>query len=92
MMIPEIAFAGHSVMTVADLLPLPPVRGKLVFSQFFDKDSIKHLLGLWLWYSFQYAELIEERIINCLLACLIKFELVKCCRCCRKSTQGNIDT
>ena len=32
MMIPEIAFAGLSVMTVADLLQLPPVREKLIFS------------------------------------------------------------
>ena len=35
-----------SVMTIAELLRLPPVRGKLIFSQFYDKDSIKHLLGL----------------------------------------------
>ena len=28
MMIPEKAFAGLSVMTVANLLQLPPVRGK----------------------------------------------------------------
>ena len=45
-MIPEEAFASLSVMTVADLLQLPPVRGKLIISQFFDKDSMKHLLGL----------------------------------------------
>ena len=46
-------------MTVADLLQLPPVRGKLIFSQFSDKDSMKHLLGLQLWHLFQYAELTE---------------------------------
>ena len=46
-------------MTVADLLQLPPVRGKLVFSQFSDKDSMKHLLGLQLWHLFQYVELTE---------------------------------
>ena len=59
MMIPEIAFAGLSVMTVADLLQLPPVRGKVIFSQFSDKDSKKHLLGLQLWHLFKYAELTE---------------------------------
>ena len=31
-MIPEKAFSGLSVMTVADLLQLPPIRGKLIFS------------------------------------------------------------
>ena len=36
-MIPEKAFADLSVMTVADLLQLPPVREKLIFSQFSDK-------------------------------------------------------
>ena len=40
MIIPEKAFAGFSVMTVADLLHLPPVRAKLIFSQFSDKDSM----------------------------------------------------
>ena len=44
MMIPE--KAGLSVITVADLHQLPPVRGKLIFSQYSDKDNIKHLLGL----------------------------------------------
>ena len=29
--------------TVADLLQLPPVKRKLLFSQFSDKDSMKHL-------------------------------------------------
>ena len=46
-------------MTVADLLQLPLVRGKLIFSQFSDKDSMTHLLGLQLWYLFKYAELTE---------------------------------
>ena len=46
MMIPEKAFADLSVMSVANLLELPPVRGKLIFSRFSDKDSMKHLLGL----------------------------------------------
>ena len=46
MMISENAFAGLSVMTIANLLQLVPVRAKLIFSQFSDKDSMKHLLGL----------------------------------------------
>ena len=46
MMILEKAFAGLSVMAVADLIQLPPVSGKPIFSQFSDKDSMKHLLGL----------------------------------------------
>ena len=32
MIIPEKAFTGLSIMTVEDLLQLPPVRGKLIFS------------------------------------------------------------
>ena len=54
---PEKVFAGLSVLTVADLLQLPPVRGKLIVSRYSDKDSMKHLLGLQLWHSIQYAEL-----------------------------------
>ena len=38
MMIPKKAFAVLSVMTEADLLQLLPVKGKLMFSQFYDKD------------------------------------------------------
>ena len=52
-------FAGLLVMTVAYLLQLLPVRVKLIFSQFFDKDSMKHLLGLQLWHLFIYAVLTE---------------------------------
>ena len=48
MMIPEITFAGLSVMPVADLLQL-----------LFDKDSMKHLLGLQLRSLFKYAQLTE---------------------------------
>ena len=59
MMTLEKAFAGLSVMTVADLLQLPPVRGKFIFSQFPDKDSMKHLLGLQFLHLFKYAELNE---------------------------------
>ena len=39
-MIPEKAFTCLSDMTVADLLQLPPVEGKLIVSQFSDKDGI----------------------------------------------------
>lgn len=49
-MITENAFPSLSFVTVADLLQLLPVRGKLLFSQFSDKDSMKHLLGLPLWH------------------------------------------
>ena len=59
MLIPEKAFAGLSVMAVAEWLQLPPVREKPIFSQFSDKDSIKHLLILQLWHFFKYAELTE---------------------------------
>ena len=59
MMIPGKVFDGLSVMNVAGLLQLHPVREKLVFSLFSDKDSIKNLLGLQLWHSFKYAELTE---------------------------------
>ena len=46
-------------MTTADLFQLPPVRVKLILSQFYGKDSMKHLLDLQLWYLFKYAELTE---------------------------------
>ena len=59
MILPDKAFAGFSVMTLADLLQLPLVRGKLLFSQFSDKDSMKHLLGLQLWHLFKHVELTE---------------------------------
>ena len=42
MMIPERAFAALSFMTAGDFLQLPPVFIKFIFSQFSDKDSIKH--------------------------------------------------
>ena len=53
------SFARPSVMTVPDLLQLPPIRGKLIFSQFSHKDCMNHLLGWQLWYLFKYAELTE---------------------------------
>ena len=46
MVIPEKEFAGLSVMVLADFFQLPPARGKLIFFQFSDKDSMKHLLCL----------------------------------------------
>ena len=58
-MIREKAFAGLSIMTVADLLQVPRVRGKLIFSRFCDKYSREHLLALQLWHIFKYAELTE---------------------------------
>ena len=57
--IPEKAFAGISVITVGDLLQLPPVRGKLIFSEFCDKNSMKHLLDLQLMHLFKHAEITE---------------------------------
>ena len=56
-MIPEKAFTGLSVRSVADLLQLPPFRGKLIFSQFSDKDSMKHVLCFQSWHLFKYSEL-----------------------------------
>ena len=52
-------FAGLSVMIVADLLELPSVREKLIFSQFSNKYILKYLLGLQLWHLIKYAELTE---------------------------------
>ena len=49
-------------MAVAEFLQLPPVRGKLIFSKFSHKDSMKHLLGLQLWNLFKYSELHDEVI------------------------------
>ena len=43
MMIREKAFAGLSVMTVADLHQLPSFMRKLIFPRFCDKESMKHL-------------------------------------------------
>ena len=44
MIIPEKAFASFSV--VPELLQLTSVRRKLIFSQFSDKGSMKHLLSI----------------------------------------------
>ena len=58
-MIPEKNFVGLSVMSVPNLLELPPIREKFVSSKFFDKDSMTHLLGLQLQHLLKYAELTE---------------------------------
>lgn len=44
---------GLSIVTAGDFLQLPPVRAKLAFSQFYDKDSMKHLLAWQLWNLFK---------------------------------------
>ena len=46
-------------MTVADFFQLPTERGKLIFSHFSDRNKIKHLLSLQLWYLFKYPELTD---------------------------------
>ena len=53
----EKVLAGFSILIVADLFQVPLVRGKVVFSQFSDKNSLKYLLGLQLWHLFKYAEI-----------------------------------
>ena len=57
--IPEKAFDGLSVMTVADLLQLPAFREKILLWQFPEKYSTKHLSGLQIWHLFEYTELTE---------------------------------
>lgn len=59
MMIPEKAFGGFSVITVAHLLQLASVETKRIFSQFSDKSSMKNLKGLELRHLFEYPELTE---------------------------------
>ena len=78
MMIPEKAFGGFSVITVAHLLQLAPVEAKRIFSQFSDKSSMKNLIGLGLTHLFEYPELTEvvRRNVYCLSTCSINFELV----------------
>ena len=46
-------------MTMTDLIEVPLVRGKLIFSQFSGNDRMKHLLGLQLWHLLKYTELTE---------------------------------
>ena len=59
MIIPEKVSAGVSVVTVSLLLELSRLKGKLLFSQFSDKDSTKDLLGLQLRFLLKFAELTE---------------------------------
>ena len=62
----------------ADLLELPPVRRKLIFSGFYDKDSMKHLLGIQFWHLFEYGELTKVvRQNDKLIIDLTKFKSVK---------------
>ena len=77
-MIPEETFAGLLAMTVANLFQLSPVKRKLIFSNFFDKDSIKHLLGLQLWHLFKYAELPEVSTSLKVHSCSFKISLYDC--------------
>ena len=63
-MIPKKGFAEFSVMTVADFLQLLPIRRKLMFSQFSNKNNMKHFIGLQLWHLFKYAELTELVRLN----------------------------
>ena len=51
-------------MTKAEMLQLPRVRRKLIFSQLSDKDSMKQLLGLQLRHLLKYAELIDAARSN----------------------------
>ena len=72
------SISGCSVITVADFFQLFLARGKVTFSKFFDKDSIKHLLDLQFLLLFSYLELIEvvRQLINCLPTFSEKFELL----------------
>ena len=74
MMVPEKRFSDLSVMIVADLIQPPPVRGKVIFFQFFDKDSTKHFSCLLLLHLFKYAGLTEA--VRQLKTWLMKLELV----------------
>ena len=56
MRISKKAFTRRSLV---GFLQLPPVRRKFIFSAFFNKNSMKHLLGLQLRHLFKYAELTE---------------------------------
>ena len=64
MIIHEKSFASCPVTTVADFLQLPPLIEKLIFSQFFNKNSMKYILGLQLWHLFKYAELTKVLVQN----------------------------
>ena len=69
MVIPEKAFASLSVIPVVDLLQLPLVREKLLFSRFSDKD---------IYLACSYGIYLKERkMINSSATCLIKFESIQ---------------
>ena len=55
--IKEKKFAVLAAMTAADLFQVSPVKGKVIFSKFCDKDSLKHLLRLQLKHLYNYAVL-----------------------------------
>ena len=78
MTIPEKTFAGLPFMTVTDLLQLPLVREKNIFSQFSDNDSMKYLPDLQfdIYLNIQNYFKLSDKTINCLLTCLMQFELV----------------
>ena len=59
MMILKNALAGLSVICVAEFPKLHPVKRKLTFSQYSNKDSVRHLLGLQLWNMSKYNGLAE---------------------------------
>ena len=60
-MIPEKTFSGLSVMTVADLLQQPPVRGKLIFYNFLIRILWNIRIAVM---TFKYAELTEVELTN----------------------------
>ena len=66
-----------TILIKNDFLQLPTVRGKLKFSRFSDKYSMKHLSGLKLWLLFKHEELTKIITENGkLFTDLIKFHLV----------------
>ena len=60
-MIPEKTFSGLSVMTVADLLQQPLVRGKLIFYNFLIRILWNIRIAVM---TFKYAELTEVELTN----------------------------
>ena len=60
-MIPEKTFSGLSVMTVADLLQQPPVRGKLIFYNFLIRILWNIRIAVM---TFKHAELTEVELTN----------------------------
>ena len=54
-----VEFAGMTVLLVADLLQLPPIMGKPVYTTLDSCDSLRRRLASNLWRMFQFAELTE---------------------------------